>query len=98
MPRIYGTLGAVDETTRTVEILASTPQPVDGEALVTWDLTRFLKHPTILWAHDGDCLPVGRAEESTVRIDAEGLKMRCSSRRPRRTRTPSTCGSRSSSA
>lgn len=72
--RIFGTLGAVDESTRSVEILASTPAPVDGEALVSWDLERFIKNPVILWSHDPNCLPVGKADN--VRFDSDGLKMR----------------------
>ena len=72
--RIFGTLGSVDESTRSVEILASTPNPVDGEALISWDLARFIKNPVILWAHNADHLPVGKADN--VRFDDDGLKMR----------------------
>src|SRR5689334_6661906 len=72
----FGTLGPVDEATRSVEILASTPNPVDGEALVSWDLERFRKNPVILWSHDRASLPIGRAEETSIKLDSDGLKMR----------------------
>lgn len=72
--RIFGTIGAVDESTRSVEILASTAKPVDGEALVSWDLGRWGKNPVILWAHDANEFPIGRGE--SARFDSDGLKMR----------------------
>ncbi len=58
-------IGQIDQSNRTVPVLASTPDPVPGadgkEALVTWDLARFEKNPVILWAHDDKQLPVGTA-------------------------------------
>lgn len=69
-----GYFGAIDQETRSVEVLASTPDPVEGEALVSWDLERFLDNPVILWAHQSEELPIGRAEDVTV--DSAGLKMR----------------------
>lgn len=70
-------LGAVDEYSRTVMVLASTPSPVDGEAITSWDLGRFLSNPVVLWAHNADenALPIGTASE--VEWDpAVGLRMR----------------------
>ncbi len=67
-------LGKIDEATRSVPILASTPAPVDGEALVSWDLSRFIKNPVILWGHDASALPIARAED--VQVTPEGLAMR----------------------
>lgn len=72
--KIIAQLGPVDVPTRSVMILASTPAPVEGEALQSWDLTRFLKNPVILWAHNTKIMPVGRAVE--IEADPEGLKMR----------------------
>lgn len=69
-----------DPYARSVVIIASTPNPVDGETIVGWDLSRFLKHPTVFWGHpDGaksavDQLPIGRAVE--VEDTPDGLKMR----------------------
>ena len=72
-------LGDYDETTRSFPILASSPAPVDGEALETWDLTRFEKNPVIAFAHLGvpetlAQLPIGKAEDVTQGPD--GLAMR----------------------
>lgn len=78
--RIIGELGGVDRYSRSVSIVASTPQPVEGEAITSWDLARFTKNPVILWAHDSGNglvapnLPVGTATD--VRWDpAVGLLM-----------------------
>ena len=68
-------LGGVDKYSRSVPIVASTPNPVEGDAIVGWDLERFLKSPVILWAHDAMSLPIGTAED--VEWDpVVGLKMR----------------------
>lgn len=72
--KILGTIDGVDETTRSVGIIASTPQPVQGEALVSWDLTRFMKNPVILFAHDLTKIPVGTAYD--IVASPEALKMR----------------------
>lgn len=72
---LQGQLGAIDKTSRSVSILASTPNPVDGEAITGWDLDRFKKNPVILWGHDATQLPIGTASD----IDwdpQDGLKMR----------------------
>jgi HK97 family phage prohead protease len=75
MKHMYGLLGHVDEYTRSVPIIASTPNPVEGEALTSWDLSRFLKGPVVLWSHESENLPIGVAEE--VEFDpAVGLKMK----------------------
>lgn len=74
MQKLVGTLGSYDEATRSVHVLASTPKPVDGEALVSWDLERFKKNPVILWAHDNTQLPLGLAHD--IVETPEGLKMR----------------------
>lgn len=63
-----------DPYARSVAIVASTPNPVDGEAIVGWDLTRFLKNPVVLWGHSADELPIGRAVE--LEDSPDGLKMR----------------------
>lgn len=72
--RAYG-LGDYDPATRSVPVLASTTNPVEGEALVSWDLTRFLKNPVVLWAHDSCSMPVGEAREVAFAADV-GLTMR----------------------
>lgn len=77
----------VDEATRSVSILASTPNPVevdwvneDGktvqilEAIESWDLSRFEKNPVLLWAHDSEGFPVGTGDD--VEVGDFGLKMR----------------------
>ncbi len=71
---LEGSFGAYDASTRTVDILASTPAPVDGEALISWDLTRFEKNPCILWGHDATEMPIGVAED--VKVSDRGLTMR----------------------
>lgn len=72
--RVAGTLGRLNVEARSVPIVASTPNPVDGEAITSWDLERFEKNPTILWGHDTSALPIGVA--SDVSFDpAVGLKM-----------------------
>lgn len=72
--RLPGSLGSIDPASRSVRIVASTPAPVDGEALVSWDLERFLKNPCILWAHDADDFPIGIADD--VKVTPKGLTMR----------------------
>lgn len=67
-------LGDFDEATRSVRVLASTSNPVEGEALESWDLSRFEKNPVVLWSHHADRLPIGRADE--VVQGPEGLSMR----------------------
>lgn len=74
MSKIALNLGEYDEETRSVRVVASTPNPVDGEALVSWDLERFAKNPIVLWAHDTGSLPVGRAED--IEQTPQGLSMR----------------------
>lgn len=67
-------LGEFDETTRSVRVIASTKNAVEGEALESWDLSRYMKNPVVLWGHDGNALPIGRADEITQ--GPEGLSMR----------------------
>lgn len=68
-------LGDYDPGTRSVPVLASTTNPIEGEALVSWDLSRFEKNPTILWCHDSCAMPLGEARE--VAFDPKvGLTMR----------------------
>lgn len=75
MSSLAGSLSTIDASTRSVEVVASTPAPVDGESLVSWDLARFAKNPVVLWSHQNEILPVAQAED--VRIDDAGLlKMR----------------------
>lgn len=75
MLRLIATLGQYDPYTRSVPIVASTPNDVNGQALTSWDLARFEKNPVILWAHDNTIIPLGLAKE--VEFDpAVGLKMR----------------------
>ncbi len=72
--RLAGSLGGVDDATRSVRVVASTPNPVEGEALVSWDTSRFERNPVCLWAHDSGGLPIGVASE--IEQTPEGLKMR----------------------
>jgi HK97 family phage prohead protease len=67
-------LGDFDEATRSVRVLASTPDPVEGEALESFDLTRYAKNPVVLWSHDPKQLPIGRADE--ILQGPDGLSMR----------------------
>lgn len=67
-------LADYDESTRSVRVLASTPNAVDGEALESWDLSRFEKNPVVLLGHDASSLPIGRAED--IKQGPEGLSMR----------------------
>lgn len=73
MPRFSAAIGGFDEATRSVPVVASTPDPVDGEALISFDLERFIKNPVILWCHDATQPAVGRAEN--VRQTENGLEM-----------------------
>lgn len=73
--RLTGAIKHVDTYSRSVVIVASTPNPVEGEALTAWDLSRFLKNPVIFWGHDEDSIPIGKASE--VAFDSKiGLTMR----------------------
>jgi hypothetical protein len=66
----------IDRFTRSVRVIASTPNPVKGQAAITsWDLTRFLKNPVVLWAHDTRGIPIGVASEIDPN-DPAGLSMR----------------------
>jgi hypothetical protein len=62
---LIGQVGRGDEGTRSVLIVASTANAVEGVALDQWDLSRFLKNPAALWAHDqmGVRLPIGVCED-----------------------------------
>ena len=66
-------VGAIDEHARTVQVLASTKDPVNGEALESWNLERFSKNPVVLFAHNNKELPVGTATD--VRPGPDGLRM-----------------------
>lgn len=70
--RIFGNIESLDEATRSVRILASTPKPVQGDALVSWDLERYQKNPVLLWMHDPTQAPIGRVED--IEVDDDGLK------------------------
>ncbi len=72
--RMTGAVAGVDLAARTVDIIASTGQPVEGERLTTWDLERYQKNPAILWGHDMGALPIGTAEE--IEQAPGGLRMR----------------------
>jgi|GEM_PF-2504690 len=75
MPKnLLARVAKVDEYTRSVWIIASSPEPVDGVQITEWELERFLKNPVILWAHDAAELPIGLAND--VEASAEGLRMR----------------------
>lgn len=66
----------IDRYTRSVRVVASTPDPVPGQKAVTsWDLSRFMKNPVVLWAHDSTCLPIGVATDVDP-ADPAGLAMR----------------------
>lgn len=66
-------LGEFNEGTRSIRVLASTRNAVEGEALESWDLTRFSKNPVILWNHDSGQLPLGKAYD--IEETPEGLVM-----------------------
>lgn len=73
--RITGAIKHVDTYSRSVVIVASTPNPVEGEALTAWDFSRFVKNPVIFWGHDEDSIPIGKASE--IAFDSKiGLTMR----------------------
>lgn len=65
--------GMIDTVARRVPIVASTDGAVDGESLESWDLTRFMANPIILFAHRDDDLPVAKA--SDIRTTSRGLEM-----------------------
>jgi len=80
------TLGPVDEATRSVRVIASTSDPVKGQAkdaqgnavdrlesLVSWNLERYAANPVILWQHDPE-QPIGWARD--VSAGPAGLTMR----------------------
>lgn len=82
--KLNAPINGYDPYTRSLVVVASTPNPVraldeDGkpiqEALVGWDLDRFLANPVVLFAHDSGTIPVGKASEVEVTEDG-GLKMR----------------------
>ncbi len=66
-------LGDYDPSTRSIRVLASTPNPVEGEALESWDLSRFEKNPVVLWMHDPAQMALGTAE--AVADGPAGLSM-----------------------
>jgi phage head maturation protease len=71
---LAGVLGPINPYSRSVQIVASTTNPVDGVALTSWDLERFKKNPVILWAHDADSIPIGTATDVAFSPEA-GLTM-----------------------
>lgn len=73
--KVKAEVGKYDPYTRSVPVVASVPHPTQGEAITKWDLSRFMKNPVVLWAHNTFCVPVGRAKEIEW-VPAEGLKMR----------------------
>lgn len=74
--QVTAQIAEIDKYTRSVRVVASTPNAVEGQAAVTsWDLERFLKNPVVLWAHDSTQIPIGLAQD--VEWDpAIGLTMR----------------------
>ncbi len=81
-------LGAYNESSRSVPVVASTRNPVSGwepgktagdpgharlESLESWDLTRFSKNPVILWQHESWTGPIGLGKN--VRETPRGLEM-----------------------
>jgi HK97 family phage prohead protease len=44
----------------------------DSIAVAGWDLSNFLRNPVVLWGHDAEALPIGRALD--VGIDGNALK------------------------
>lgn len=80
-------IGDFDSATRSFRVIASTRRPVkafemgeDGqprerlESLESWDLRRFRANPVVLWAHNANDLPIGKASE--FEETDEGLEMR----------------------
>lgn len=68
-------LVGVDPYSRSVMVLASTPDPAgDQPGIKEWDLSTWMKNPAVLWGHDQDALPIGYGEEPFV--DAEGLHLK----------------------
>lgn len=79
-------IGEVNDFLRSFDVVASTRNPVKGadtladgsvverlEVLESWNLTRFLDNPVILWQHDGQQSAIGLA--SNVRETDAGLEM-----------------------
>lgn len=75
MNSLNAEIGTYDPSTRSVPIIASTTNKVEGVALKKWDLSRFQKNPVILWAHDASKLPVGLARNVEFSPES-GLTMR----------------------
>lgn len=80
--RVYN-LEGIDEGTRSVRVVASTSDPVKGfdadgkprlESLRGWKLDRFAANPVILWSHDAESHPIGKATD--VVETARGLELR----------------------
>ncbi len=80
--RVYN-LEAINEGTRSVRVVASTTNPVKGfdadgkprlESLRGWKLDRFAANPVILWSHDTDAHPIGKATD--VAETSRGLELR----------------------
>lgn len=44
----------------------------DTIAVAGWDLTQFLRNPVVLWGHDAESLPIGKALD--VRVEGDALK------------------------
>lgn len=72
--RLNFLLGDYDPVTRSVVVIASTPAPVDGVSIRSFDLERFLKNPVVLWNHDSTIPAIGRAAD--VAQGPQGLGMR----------------------
>lgn len=90
--KIFAQVASYDRYTRSVVVIASTPNPVEAfdgdgkpilEALIGWDLDRFTKNPVACWAHNTYWFPVGKASELEPLPDG-GLKMRITLRGPGR--------------
>lgn len=72
---IFAQVSGLDQETRSVAVIASTPKPIDGVAITKWDLGRFIKNPIVLWAHDAAALPIGVASDVAFSSES-GLTMR----------------------
>lgn len=68
-----GSVDGVDVKARTAWVVASTPAPIRGERIVSWNLDAFRKNPVILWGHDTTQLPIGTAED--VEETDDGLRV-----------------------
>jgi hypothetical protein len=59
---------------KVTSFVASTPAPDRAEDIVAqdWNLDNFRANPVIMWAHQYDIPPVGRAITDSIGVDAQG--------------------------